>query len=220
MPRTAPRTLPVSRRIGPKELKLLAEPIREFIVGAIVPKARTVADLARELRCPPTRLYHHVQRLVAAGLVKVERTELVSGIVERHFRATAQQLLLDRQAFGLVKGDAGLEAILSFVFDQSRLEINQAHAAGTIRLDCREGDPRQIVAYRSSAWLLPREAARLRRQLLELHNAVEKLARRTPPADSEPMSVAVSLFPTSTGSAKPPRPTTPRTTGRHAARRR
>ncbi len=200
MPRVTSKPLPVSRAIGPKELKLIAEPIREFIVGALVPKARTVADLARELRCPPTRLYHHVQRLVAAGLVKVERTELVSGIVERHFRATAQQLLLDRRAFGRGKGDAGLEAILSFVFDQSRLEITQAHAAGKIGLDCKPGDPRQIVAYRSSAWLLPSEATRLRRQLLALHNSVEKLAQRTPPAGSEPMSVALSLFPTSTES--------------------
>lgn len=215
MSRTAPRALPASRRIGPKELKLIAEPIREFIVGALVPRARTVADLARELRCPPTRLYHHVQRLVAAGLVKVERTELVSGIVERHFRATAQQFLLDRAAFGRGKGDAGLEAILSFVFDQSRFEITRAHAEGRIRLDGKRGDPRQIVAYRSSAWLLPREATRLRGQLLALHNAVEKLAQRTPPDGSEPMSVAVSLFPTSTGSAASPR--SPRTRSRRTS---
>jgi hypothetical protein len=189
-------TIPESQRIDPKQLKLLADPVREFIVGALVPAARTVPDLAKELHCPPTRLYHHMKRLLAAKLIRIESTRMVSGIVERHFRATARQYLLDRTVFGRGKPDAGLDAILGFVFDQSRVEIAAAVARGRLDLTAPSGHARSVVAYRSSAWLTTSEATAIQRDLKRLHDRIAKLARRRHPAASEPMSVTVAIFPT------------------------
>jgi hypothetical protein len=207
----AKTVIPESQRIDPKQLKLLADPVREFIVGALVPAARTVPDLAQELHCPPTRLYHHMKRLLAAKLIRVERTRMVSGIVERHFRATARQYLLDRTVFGRGKPDAGLDAILGFVFDQSRVEIAAAVARGRLDLTAPAGDARSVVAYRSSAWLTTAEAEAIQRDLKRLHDRVARLARRRHPAGSEPMSVTVAVFPTARPDENPTIPKRPAT---------
>ena len=82
-------------RIDPALLRVLADPIRSFIVYSLVPEAKTAKTLAAELGCPVTRLYYHLQQLEKHGLVFVERTRLVSGIREKHYSANARDNRMD-----------------------------------------------------------------------------------------------------------------------------
>jgi hypothetical protein len=53
-------------------LRALADPERLAVAGALARRGRTAGDLAEELGLPAARVQHHLSRLTAAGLVKVE----------------------------------------------------------------------------------------------------------------------------------------------------
>lgn len=193
-PSDAPGAIAAEHAIGPDQLRLLADPMREYLINALVPQARTVAQLAAGLGCAPTRLYRHVQLLVDAGLLVVERERRVRGGTERHFRTVARRMKLDRPRFATRSGPAGLQAILHYVFDQSRRDIEGAVDAG--RIDPVEvfPDPRSVVAWRSVARVTPAEFARLQRKLRALYAEVERLGQRRAPR-GEMISLALAAFP-------------------------
>jgi len=188
--------IPAHRTIGPDQLRLLADPVREHLVNGSVPQAQTVAQMAAGLGCAPTRLYRHVQRLVAEGLLVIEREERVRGGVERHYRACARELLLDRTQFAAKGGRrlAGLDSILAYVFDQSRADIEGAVAAGRVDPGFVWPDPRAVFALRCVARVTPAELSRLQRRARALYADIERLARRRAPR-GEVVSLAIALFP-------------------------
>jgi DNA-binding transcriptional ArsR family regulator len=184
------------RSITPAQLRLLADPVREHLVNALVPQALTVAQLAAGLGCAPTRLYRHIKRLLDEGLLTVEREVKVRGVIERHYRASARELLLDRPQFAARGGrqPEGLQSILAYVFDQSRADIEGAVAAGRVDPAFGWPDPRAVLAWRSVARVTPAELRRLQLRVRALYDEIERLARRRA-ARGELVSFAVALFP-------------------------
>ncbi len=200
--RTKPQpTLPSAEGalyLSPRQLRLVADPLREHITHSLVDQAKTVAQLAAELGCAPTRLYHHVQRLLEAGLITIEREQPVRGVTEKFYRASGRTLLLDRKAFA-AKGKAGgegLQAILAYALEQSRSELEAAVRRGRIDPVYEWPDPRQVVAWRSVARVTPSEAEKLRQRVRTLYDDMERLARRPAPPDAELFSLCLTLVPT------------------------
>lgn len=112
-PRPAPGTGANIREVATAEtMQALADPLRLGILRVLMSGHRqvmTVKELAAELSSPPTRLYRHVKQLLAAGLIEVAETRLVSGIVESRYRACQDELtlgpgLLDRSSRSEVAG--------------------------------------------------------------------------------------------------------------------
>lgn len=185
-----------SQRVDPALLRVLADPIRSFLVYSLVAEAKTAKMLAAELGCPITRLYYHLQQLEKHDLVFVERTRMVSGIREKHYRACARDLRLDKQAF-LDEGALGRqrsEALLSFVFDQTRVEISRGLAEGRIDIRRRAPDPDALVAYRNVLKLSPDQAARLYARLHAFWHEYDEIAKQ-PAADGRFYAFAVALYP-------------------------
>lgn len=95
-------------------LQVLSEPIR-FRIFQTVNQLNsrnencTVKSLAREMDIPHGKLYYHVNMLVEHGLLLVAETRLVSGIVEKFYRAVASEIIVDRNLFSSDK-DAAAEA--------------------------------------------------------------------------------------------------------------
>ena len=193
------------RLIGPAELKLLADPTREYLVNATVTQARTVAEIAAELGCPPTRLYYHVQRLQKAGLLFVERQRVVQGIVEKHYRAAARVLRLDRTEFGRAQGqrDPRVEAILEHVLARAGDEIRAGVATGCIDLGVRPPDPAALLCYRAVLRLDANEARALSSRLGELYAEAEALSRRAPVAGAETCILTLAFHRTDLASRDP-----------------
>jgi Helix-turn-helix domain len=169
--------------LDPATLKALADPVRSFLVYSLVPEAKTVKTLAQELDVPVTRLYYHVQRLEALGLIFVEKTRLVSGIREHHYRATARELVLDRASFASGKGlDRNRsEALLGFVFDQSRVEIARALEAGHLDAVKRWPEVDALMAVRTVLRLDAAQAERLYAKLGAFWLEYEDIARNPAP---------------------------------------
>jgi predicted ArsR family transcriptional regulator len=190
------KSIPDQALLDPAKLRVLSDPQRSFIVYSLASRAKTVKALAAELGCPPTRLYYHMQQLEKHGLVFVEETRLVSGIVEKHYRALAREWVLDRAAFQVAGGtDASrVDALLGFVFDQSRLEVQRQVETGAIDLRLRAPAPGALVAWRNVLKLDRAQAATLYARLTALWQEYEALARE-PAEGGDFYAFAVALYP-------------------------
>ena len=80
-------------------LKVVADPLRLRILDAFGDKPHTVKQIAKVLEIPPNKLYYHVNMLEEHGLIRVVNTRLVSGIVEKTYRATAYLFVFSDEVF-------------------------------------------------------------------------------------------------------------------------
>ena len=114
-------------------LRLVSDPFRVQILELIREEPRTVKELAASLNIPATRLYYHMKLLEEHGLIRVDSTRIVSGIVEKRYEVTASRLSVDRSLLSPgEETESGLETHLAFVLDESKTEIRRAYRAGLI----------------------------------------------------------------------------------------
>ncbi len=62
----------------------------------------TVSQIAAELQKTPQGIYHHIRKLLDAGLVEVAKEERVDHFIETYYRATAE-------VFEFIHGEGGSE---------------------------------------------------------------------------------------------------------------
>jgi DNA-binding transcriptional ArsR family regulator len=73
-----------------KELKALADPLRETILDLLLERAATVGELASAVGRPKSTVAHHVGVLADAGMLKIVRTRRVRAMTERFYGRTAR----------------------------------------------------------------------------------------------------------------------------------
>src|SRR5262245_2602727 len=81
------------------QLRALAHPLRVRMLGAFTAEERTTRQVAEILHERPTRLYHHLKALAAAGLVRKTRTRRNRGTLETYYRAVAGSIRADSSLF-------------------------------------------------------------------------------------------------------------------------
>src|SRR6476620_7963823 len=79
-----------------ESLKAMSDPLRLQIIEIMLQGARTVKQIAGELKTTPTKLYYHINLLEQHGLIKVSGTRVVSGIIEKQYRLAAYSFDIDR----------------------------------------------------------------------------------------------------------------------------
>ncbi|MDJ0960660.1 MAG: winged helix-turn-helix domain-containing protein [Acidimicrobiia bacterium] len=84
----------------------------------------TVADLARRLDVPPTRLYYHVNLLVEAGLLEQVDERRSGARLEKLYRRTAAEFTLGADIVDVI-GDRrkAAEAAATVLLDTARAEV-------------------------------------------------------------------------------------------------
>jgi Helix-turn-helix domain len=203
-----PNRIAKSAPLDPAKLRVVSDPVRSFLLYSLVPAAKTVKQLAAEVGCPPTRLYYHMQQLEKHALVFVEKTRRVSGIIEKSYRAAARDWVLDRSNFDpkAAPGKSRIDALLAFVFDQTRLEIQRQVADGGIDLKRRAPDPLSLVAYRNVLKLDQDQASRLYRRLYDFWMEYDRIAK-APAPNGRFYAFAVALYPNAVGTDEDATPT-------------
>jgi len=82
-----------------EQVKVVAEPLRVSILEALCLEARTTKQVAEILGEKPTRLYHHVDLLAEAGLIRLVDTRQVRGTVEKYYQAVGRAFRADPRIF-------------------------------------------------------------------------------------------------------------------------
>jgi len=153
--------------ISLEDLKLMSDPLRAHLLEALAERAHTVKELAARFRLPATRLYYHVNLLEKHGLIRVVGTRVVSGILEKHYRAAARQYRVDRMLFADPQSDreGGLETLLEFVLDGTKADIRRNMRSGRIDLTQNAPHPQALLIRRGYARLTPAQTKRLAERL-------------------------------------------------------
>jgi DNA-binding transcriptional ArsR family regulator len=74
----------------PEAFKIFADETRRKIVFLLRAKEMTVSQIADELDLTPQTVYHHIKKLVEAGMVEVTREVRVDHLIESYYMATAE----------------------------------------------------------------------------------------------------------------------------------
>jgi len=82
----------------PEQLKALTDPLRQRLLERFCDGA-TIKQAAAALGEKVTKLYHHVDQLQAAGLIRVVREEKVRAVTERTFQSAARRFAVSPSAF-------------------------------------------------------------------------------------------------------------------------
>ena len=110
-----------------EQIRILANPLRLRILGALVLQPRTTKQVADLLGEKHTKLYHHVQALERAKVIRLTETRPKRGTIEKYYQATAALFQAASSAFGDQAGagakQSGLEAILEALLDSARREV-------------------------------------------------------------------------------------------------
>jgi DNA-binding transcriptional ArsR family regulator len=165
---TAARTT-AGRRRTTTQLRALAHPLRLRLLEAFAQGRRTTMQVAAQLGEPPTRLYHHVNALERAGILRLERTRQVRGTTEKYYGVAKRKLGIIRAKDVTPGARASLRGLATVVFDEAREELLAAMAdPGSLT---RETAP---IALRMLLTVPPSHQKRVRRRIMATVKAIQR----------------------------------------------
>lgn len=116
-----------------EQARVLADALRIRILEAYGREARTTKQLAEILGEKPSKLYHHVDALERAGLVRLERTRQNRGTIEKYFRPVAELFKADPQLFSSDEADptdAPVADLVTVTFEGAAEELRNLLRSG------------------------------------------------------------------------------------------
>ena len=161
---------------APEQLRAVADPLRATILDLLLERAATVAELAAAVKRPKSTIAHHVNVLVAAGLLRVVRTRRVRAIDERFYGRTARTFMV-----GVVSRPGE---------DPTTVHANALSVAAAESVPAHEADDLRSVLRHAR---LPAGSAR------DFWNRVEELSRefaQLPRSGDTVYGFAAGLYPT------------------------
>lgn len=165
-------------------LKILTDPMRLEILRAASfanknGRLVTVKELAEELELSATKLYYHINLMEEHDLIEVADTQVVSGIIEKHYQVTAYQFGMEKLSLADQPGseDDKLAAMHSTVSDILEAVSRDLHSSlntifGLVQAEKEGGEaaPEQVKFH-----IMKEEMFLTREQYLELIERMEAL---------------------------------------------
>ena len=187
-----------------EQIKVVADPLRLRLLEAFCPKARTTKQVAQLLDEKPTRLYHHVEALAKAGLIRLCDTRQVRGTVEKYYRAVARTFRADPKIFqrAAAGGDEreALADVITTVLEKTAAEVRDLVRSGKHDLTSGEDGILSHLEVRASE----AEVRELQDKLMALLKELEEKCCRGELAEGERRyRLNVAYFPLD-GLSKPP----------------
>lgn len=177
-------------------MRALSDPLRLRILEAMLHDSQgpwSAKDLAEALEVPQTRLYHHIEQLVAHDLIRPAERRIVGRVVETRYRIVARSMQLDRSLFSTLseEGRAGFQTSIAAIFDMTRDELAAAFRLGLIDSSAEPAAEPRVLVTRGTFSLTPERAAELRTRLIALLAEFE--ADASP--DGQASSLLIALYP-------------------------
>jgi DNA-binding transcriptional ArsR family regulator len=110
-----------------QQIRALAHPLRLRILGLLVREPRTTKQVADLLGENHTKLYHHVQELERAKVIRLTETRQKRGTVEKYYQATAALFRAAPSVFSPARTasekPSDIEAMLNAILDSARADV-------------------------------------------------------------------------------------------------
>ncbi|MFI1995400.1 ArsR/SmtB family transcription factor [Actinoplanes sp. NPDC020271] len=153
-------------------LKALADPARLSMLELMMTghaRSWTAKELATAIGMPVKKIYYHLALLEQRGLLEVRATQVVNGIIEKHYGASQKSITFQRGNGSPGVPAAGAEEVgrlVTTLFDQVEGTIMDGLRAGRVVMDRAAPDDRRVVVSYSTARMSPAQAGRFRDALL------------------------------------------------------
>jgi DNA-binding transcriptional ArsR family regulator len=135
-------------------LKIVSDALRARLLDLLRAQEQTVKQLAAAVNLPPKKLYYHISLMEQHGLIRTVATRVVSGIIEKSYRATAYLFLFDQEIFTARGSNGELPPLpaLALTFATTQHQLEQSVDEGIVDLS------ENALVYRSllSAWCMNR----------------------------------------------------------------
>lgn len=198
MPRPRPTSKPsqdvrsaAERRRVTQELRALAHPLRLKLVEQFASGPRTTMQVAADMGEPPTRLYHHVNALERAGILRLKRTRQVRGTTEKYFELAKHRIGVTRAADVTSGSRAALRGLTGQVFDQARDELLAAIAnPGKLTKDTAP------LALRMALSVPKSHQQRVRRRIMATIKAIKQDLKASGAAPGDRWALTLGFAPT------------------------
>jgi DNA-binding transcriptional ArsR family regulator len=92
---------------GPAQLKVFTDPLRIRVLNVLSQREATNQQVADSLGEPTAKVLYHVRFLLDAGIIRLVRTEVKGGNVEKYYRAIALAFVLTPAQDGIPEYELG-----------------------------------------------------------------------------------------------------------------
>ena len=176
-------------------LRIIADPLRLQILEVTIEAPRTVKQIGAILQTPVSKLYYHINLLEEQRLLQVVGTRVVSGIIEKQYRAAMLRVRFDYPLLVAAEASAGeaLDLMISTLLDGTRLDLQHAQAAGLLDLSDSAPPERKVSVAKTLSRLSPAQAGAFRARLADLIKEFTDMY--TPDADVQGYRLLVLMHP-------------------------
>jgi DNA-binding transcriptional ArsR family regulator len=178
-------------------LNIVSDELRAKILETLSTEPLTVKEVAARLDLDPKKLYYHFRMLEEHGLIRVTSTQIISGIIEKHYQTRAHYFLVDASllAFGEQTPGRNVDIGLSYVFDKAKEAIRQGLASGVVEAARNAPITRRLLARRESLFLTSAQVQYFYTQLEALAKEMEMSQAEGTESDCQWYDMVISLYP-------------------------
>lgn len=177
-------------------LKVLSDALRSRILDFLRAEALTVKQLAALLKLSPKKLYYHINLMEQHGLIRVVQTRIVSGILEKTYRATAYLFLFDDEVFASAPNEPGsLPPGMALLFDTTKTQLDQSLENKLVELGDDAPFERRLLLRWKLSRMAPDKAAAFYARLEALLEEFEAMELDPTNAEGNEFRLFCSLFP-------------------------
>lgn len=173
-------------------LRALSDPLRLRMLELLA-QPQTVKVIATKLGVGKTKLYYHLNLLEKHGLIRVVRTRVVSGIIEKSYQVTALSFRPLKEL--LSSSDESKDrsiTIVDSILDATRTDLLHGLKTGTVEIGTDEG-MRKMLLGRVVMLLTPTQAASL---LMRFQALLAEVAQdEAGNAEGRPYALTLAFFP-------------------------
>lgn len=177
-------------------LKVVADSLRAQILEVLVLEPLTVKELAARLGLSSSKLYYHINMLEKHELIKVVSTRVVSGIIEKQYRATAVCLELDQDllSFATDSGKENLNTVVTATIDTTRDDLLRSFQARHFELEQGANpQPRRVIVARELSRISEAQAAEFLDRLEKLLKEFTAADQAAPGADANLQTYGLTI---------------------------
>ncbi len=178
-------------------LKVMTDERRLQMLELLVQQPYTVKQLAGELELAPTKLYYHIKQLEDHELIRVVETQVVSGIIEKTYRARARRFSIDETVLQPNKDTVQAAVnMVSTMFENTLQEIRRSADGGLMLTDDDEHTFFNGEVGKHHFALTKDQAEAFRERYMELIDEFKVLENETDPEQPrEEYGLLIAYFP-------------------------